>query len=327
MNSILRIGIALGCASIVGGTQAAPASSYPDKPIRMIVTFPAGSGTDIVARTVGQAMSETLGQQIVIDNRAGAGGIIGSEIAAQSPADGYTIVMVSAAHTINPSVYRKLPYDAARAFAPITQLASTPYLLVAHPSVPVKDVAELIALAKAGPGKINYASGGIGVGSHLAGELFKTMAGIDIVNVPYKGAPQATNDVVGGQVQLSFSTMPTALPLVRAGRLRALGVTSAKRVPATPEFPAISETVRGFEVGTWQGLLAPAGTLAAIIKTLRDHAVKALHTAGVTERLLAQGYLIVANTPGEFQQLITTETARWKSVAKSAGIEPFDAGR
>ena len=290
----------------------------------MIVTFPAGSGADIVARTIGQKMAETLHQQIVIDNRAGAGGIIGSDLAAKAAPDGYTIVMVSSAHTINASMYRKLPYDPARDFAAITMLASTPYLLVAHPSVPATNVAELIALAKAKPGQINYASGGLGVGSHLAGELFKTMTGVDIVNVPYKGAPQATADVVGGQVQLSLSTMPTALPLVRAGKLRALAVTSLQRVAATPEIPAIAETVPGFDVRTWQGLLAPLGTAPAIIAKLREHAVQALGAREAAERLSAQGYQTVGNTPGEFAQIIKAEIARWKAVVKAAGIKPIE---
>jgi tripartite-type tricarboxylate transporter receptor subunit TctC len=304
--------------------SAAFAQSYPVKPIRMIVTFPAGSGADIVARTVGQKMAESLGQQVVIDNRAGAGGIIGSDLTAKAIPDGYTIVMVSSAHTINASMYSKLPYDPAKDFAAITMLASTPYLLVAHPSVPVKNVAELIMLAKAKPGQINYASGGVGVGSHLAGELFKTMAGVDIVNVPYKGAPQATADVVGGQVQLSLSTMPTALPLVRAGKLHSLAVTSLKRVPATPEIPAIAETVPGFDVRTWQGLLAPLGTPPAIIAKLREHALKALSAPDVTERLTAQGYQTVGNTPLEFTQTINTEIARWKTVVKTARIKPIE---
>jgi tripartite-type tricarboxylate transporter receptor subunit TctC len=203
-------------------------------------------------------------------------------------------------------------------------LASTPYLLVAHPSVPVKNVAELIALAKAKPGQINYASGGVGVGSHLAGELFKTMAGVDIVNVPYKGAPQATADVVGGQVQLSLSTMPTALPLVRAGKLQSLAVTSLKRVPATPDIPAIAETVPGFDVRTWQGLLAPVGTPPAFIAKLREHALKALSAGDVTERLTAQGYQTVGNTPQEFAQIINTEITRWKTVVKTARIKPIE---
>ena len=304
--------------------SAAFAQTYPVKPIRMIVTFPAGSGADIVARTVGQKMAESLGQQVVVDNRAGAGGIIGSDLTAKALPDGYTIVMVSSAHTINASMYSKLPYDPAKDFAAITMLASTPYLLVAHPSVPVKNVAELIALAKAKPGQINYASGGVGVGSHLAGELFKTMAGVDIVNVPYKGAPQATADVVGGQVQLSLSTMPTALPLVRAGKLHSLAVTSLKRVPATPEIPAIAETVPGFDVRTWQGLLAPLGTPPAIIAKLREHALKALSAPDVTERLTAQGYQTVGNTPQEFAQIINTEIARWKTVVKTARIKPIE---
>jgi tripartite-type tricarboxylate transporter receptor subunit TctC len=290
----------------------------------MIVTFPAGSGADIVARTVGQKMAESLGQQVVVDNRAGAGGIIGSDLTAKALPDGYTIVMVSSAHTINASMYSKLPYDPAKDFAAITMLASTPYLLVAHPSVPVKNVAELIALAKAKPGQINYASGGVGVGSHLAGELFKTMAGVDIVNVPYKGAPQATADVVGGQVQLSLSTMPTALPLVRAGKLHSLAVTSLKRVPATPEIPAIAETVPGFDVRTWQGLLAPLGTPPAIIGKLREYALKALAAPDVSERLTAQGYQTVGNTPQEFAQTINTEIARWKTVVKTARIKPIE---
>ena len=305
------------------GTSAF-AQAYPTKPIRMIVTFPAGSGADIVARTAGQKMVESLGQQIVIDNRAGAGGIIGADLAAKAVPDGYTIVMVSSAHTINASMYSRLPYDPAKDFAPITMLASTPYLLVAHPSVPVKNVAELIALAKARPGQINYASGGIGVGSHLAGELFKTMTGVDIVNVPYKGAPQATADVVGGQVQLALSTMPTALPLVRAGKLRALAVTSLERVAATPEFATIAETVPGFDVRTWQGLLAPPGTPPAIIAKLREHVIMALNAREVAERLSVQGYQTVGNTPREFAQIISSEIARWRSVVKAAGIKPIE---
>jgi tripartite-type tricarboxylate transporter receptor subunit TctC len=308
-------------ACMLAGASAA-AQTYPVKPIRMIVTFPAGSGADIVARTVGQRLAESLGQQVVIDNRAGAGGIIGSDLAAKASADGYTIVMVTSAHTINASVYSKLPYDPARDFSPVTMLASTPYLLVAHPSVPATTIAELIALAKSKPGQINYASGGIGVGSHLAGELFKTATGVNIVNVPYKGAPQATADVVGGQVQLSFSTMPTALPLVRAGKLRMLAVTSLQRMAVVADVPTIAETVPGFEVRTWQGLLAPRGTSQAIVDKLREHAIKALGARDVAERLTAQGYEAVGNTPQEFAQIVIAEIARWKSVVKAAGIKP-----
>ncbi len=315
---------AMVAAAGVLPVAGAVAQGYPTKPIRMIVTFPAGSGSDIVARTIGQKMAEALNQQVVVDNRAGAGGIIGSDIASKAVPDGYTLVMVSSAHTINASVYSKLPYDPDRDFAPITMLASTPYLLVAHPSLPVKNLAELIALAKTKPGQINYASGGIGVGSHLAGELLKSMAGIDIVNVPYKGAPQATADVVGGQVQLAFSTLPIALPLVRAGKLRALALTSLQRVAVTPDFPTVAETVPGFDVRTWQGLLAPRGTSPAIVAKLREHAVRALGVREVNERLSVQGYQTVGNTPQEFAKIITSEIARWKVVAKTAGIKPME---
>jgi tripartite-type tricarboxylate transporter receptor subunit TctC len=303
-----------------GGLIAASAQPYPSKPIRMLVTAPAGSGADIVARLVGQKMSESLGQQIIVDNRGGAGGTIGTEIAAKSTPDGYTIVMVTAGHTINPSVFVKLPYDPIKDLAPVTMLASTPYLFVAHPSLPAKNVAELIALAKAKPKQLNYAAGGVAVGSHLAGELFKMRAGVDIVNVPYKGAPQATTDVVAGQVQLAFITMPTALPLVKSGKLRALGVTSAKRVGATPEYPAIAETVPNFDVRTWQGLLAPAGTPAAVVARLHDTAVKGVNAADVSQALIAQGYEPVGNSSKEFEKQIREEIAMWRGVVKTAGI-------
>lgn len=301
-------GALIVAATLPCGFGAAQAQQYPDKPIRMLVSSPAGSGADIVARLTGQKMSENFGQQFVIDNRGGAGGSIATDLTAKSNPDGYTILMVTAGHTINPSVFKKLPYDPVKDLAPITLLSSTPYLFVAHPSVPAKSVAELITLAKANPRQLNYAAGGIAVGSHLAGELFKMRAGVDLVNIPYKGAPQATNDVVAGQVQLAFITMPTALPLVKAGKLRALGVTSAKRVAATPEFPAIAETVPNFDVRTWQGLLAPAGTPPAIIAKLHAAAVRAIKAADVVEALKAQGYESVGNTPREFERLIKDET-------------------
>jgi tripartite-type tricarboxylate transporter receptor subunit TctC len=310
-------------ACISGGAVTVSAQSYPTRPLRMLVSAPAGSGADIVARLVGQKMSEATGQQIVIDNRGGAGGSIATDLTAKSNPDGYTILMVTAAHTINPSVFIKLPYDPVKDLAAITMLSSTPYLFVAHPSLAAKNVAELIALAKAKPRQLNYAAGGVAVGSHLAGELFKMRTGAEIVNVPYKGAPQATNDVVAGQVQLAFITMPTALPLVRAGKLRALAVTSAKRVAATPEFPALSETVPNFDVRTWQGLLAPAGTPPPIIVRLHDVAVKGVTSADVAAALTAQGYEPVGNSPAEFDKLIRNEITMWKAVVKAAGIPPM----
>jgi tripartite-type tricarboxylate transporter receptor subunit TctC len=289
----------------------------------MLVSAPAGSGADIVARLVGMKMSEATGQQIVIDNRGGAGGTIATDLTAKANPDGYTVMMVTAGHTINPSVFIKLPYDPVKDLAAITMLSSTPYLFVAHPSLAAKTVAEVIALAKAKPRQLNYAAGGVAVGSHLAGELFKMRTGAEIVNVPYKGAPQATSDVVAGQVHMAFITMPTALPLVRAGKLRALAVTSAKRVAATPEFPALAETVPNFDVRTWQGLLAPAGTPPAIIARLHDTAVKGVTSAEVVAALTAQGYEPVGNSPAEFDKLIRNEIAMWKSVVKAAGIPPM----
>ena len=311
-------------AAALAAATLAQAQNYPNKPIRMIVTFPAGSGADIVARVAGQKMAETMGQSVVIDNRAGAGGVIGADLTAKAVPDGYTLVMVSSSHTINASIYRKLPYDPVKDFAPVTVLASTPYLLIAHPSLPARTIAELIALAKSKPGQVNFATGGIGVGSHLATELFKTMTGAQIVVVPYKGAPQATTDVVGGQVQLSFSTMPTALPLVRTGKLRAIAVTTRQRAPALPEVPAIAETVAGFDVRTWQGLLAPRGTPPAVINKLLEHALAALKSREVDERLSVQGYQTWGASPQEFTQLIASEVARWIGVVKAAGIKPLD---
>lgn len=315
------ISVFAGVLSLAAATAAAQA--FPAKPVRMIVTFPPGSGADIVARMVGQRMADDLGQPVVIDNRPGAGGSIGADLAAKSPADGYTIVMVSAAHTINPNVFRKLPFDPVKDFSPITLLSSTPYLLVAHPSLPVRNVAELVRLAKAKPRELNYASGGVAVGSHLAGELFKIRAGVDIVNVPYKGAPQATTDVLAGQVHLSFSTMPTALPLVKAGKLRALGVTTASRVKAMPEFPAIAETVPNIDVRTWQGLLAPGGTPDPVVARLHASATKALNLPEITKRLISQAYEPIGNSPKEFSELIVREISMWKEVVKAAGIEPM----
>ena len=322
---------ALGLAAVFAGASAQvfaqstrDVAAYPTKPVRMIVVFPPGSGTDIAARLVAQELSEKMGKPFVIDNRAGAGGMVGTEAAANSNPDGYTLLVVSSSYTINPSVYAKLPYDPSKAFAPISMIGSTPYLLVAHPSVQVKTVRDIIELAKAKPNQMNYATGGIGVGSHLAGELFKTMAKVEIVMVPYKGAPQATADVVAGQVQLSFSTMPTALPLVRSGKLVALGLTSLKRVPAVPDIPTIAESgLPGFDVETWFGMLAPAKIPPTILKRVHEAVVAAINKDQVRERLTAQGYQTVGNTPEAFGRQIKAETAKWIGVVKAAGIKPM----
>ncbi|MEA3156308.1 MAG: hypothetical protein QOK44_3897 [Betaproteobacteria bacterium] len=332
MSGAIRASAAGFAALLAAMTAPAAAQStrdaagYPTRPVRMIVVFPPGSGTDIAARLVAQELSERFGKPFVIDNRAGAGGMIGTEAAANSNPDGYTLLVVSSSYTINPSVYAKLPYDPNKAFTPISMLGSTPYLLVAHPSVPVKNVRDIIELAKAKPNQLNYATGGIGVGSHLAGELFKTMAKVQITMVPYKGAPQATADVVAGQVQLSFSTMPTALPLVRSGKLTAVGLTSLQRVPAVPDIPTLAESgLPGFEVETWFGMLAPARIPQPILKRVHEGVVAAVKKDSVREKLTAQGYQPVGNTPDQFARQISNETAKWTGVVKAAGIKPMNA--
>lgn len=320
MNITMRMTIAI-LFLYTGSLLAQP---YPTKPIRMIVPFPPGSGLDIIARIVGQQLGEGLGKQVVIDNRPGAGAIVGSDIAAHATPDGYNIAMVSSSHTINASIYSKLPYDPIKDFATITLLASTPYLLIVPPALPVKSVANLIAVAKAKPGQLNYGSGGFGVASHLAAELFKTMAGVDIVHVTYKGMAQVNMDVVSGQVQMAFSTLPAALPLVKGNRVRALAVSGATRSPAAPDVPTVAESaIPGFEVNTWQGMLAPARTPVAIINKLQQEVVRVLQSPPVRERLTVEGFTIVGNSPDEFAALIKAEVEKWKRVAKAAGLKPL----
>ncbi len=322
-NTSLAVGVTTLVSAFFCSDASAQPAPYPAKPIRVIVMFPAGSGVDIVARIVGQKMGESLGQQFTIDNRAGAGGIIAADATAKSAHDGYTLVMVSAAHTINASLYTKLPYDPVRDFSPISLLASTPYLLVVHPSLPVKTVADFIALAKARPGQLSYGTGGVGVGSHLAGELFKYMAKIDIVDVPYRGGPFAATDTIAGQVQFTFSNVPTGLPLVKTGRLKAVAVTSAHRFAMVRDLPTVAESgLPGYEVVTWQGLLAPAKTPTGVISRLHSESLKALANPDVRERLTGQGLEIVGNSPEEFSKLLIDETAHWRRVVQAAKIKP-----
>jgi tripartite-type tricarboxylate transporter receptor subunit TctC len=296
------------------------AQEYPAKPIRVVVPFPPGGGTDLMARTVMQKLGESLGATMVIDNRGGAGGSIGSELVAKSPADGYTVLIVSGAHAINPSLYPKLSYDSVRDFAPVTMFTSGPGLLVVHPSVPAKTVKEFIALAKSRPGQLNYASAGIGTPPHLAGELFKTMAGVELVHVPYKGNGPAYTDLIGGHVSVMFPTIPTAIPHVRAGKLRALAVTTRSRTPIAPELPPISESgVPGYDVSSWYGLLAPAGTPAAVVSRLQREIAKVLRSPDVGEKLTAQGLDLVGSTPDAFAAVIKSEIMKWAKVVKASG--------
>jgi len=320
------IALALAAAASAG---AAAQTNYPVRPVRVIVVNPAGSGADIVARLVGMKMSEAMGQQFVVDNRGGSSGIQATDLVAKAQPDGYTLLMgSSSSQTINASIYTDLPYDPIRDLTPITMLASTPYLMVAHPSLAAKNVSEVIALARAKPGQLNYGTGGLAVGSTLAGELFKSMAGVNIVMIPYKGAPQATTDVVAGQVQLAFSTLPTGLPLAKSGKLRALGVTSLKRVSAAADVPTLSEEgLPGFEVQTWFGFLAPRGLPGPLVQRVHAEATRAIAQPDVREKLHAQGYEPVGTTPAQFATHIQNEIAKWTKLVQFAGIPKQRAGQ
>ena len=299
----------------------AHAEAYPSKPITMIVPFPAGGTTDILARAIGQELFKTLGQQVIVDNRPGAGGNIGSALVAKAAPDGYTLLMGTVGtHAINASLYAKMPYDTVKDFAPITQVAAVPNILVVNPTLPVKSVKELIAYAKANPGKLNFASSGNGTSIHLSGELFKTMAGVDMTHIPYKGSAPALTDLLGGQVNLMFDNMPSALPHVKAGKLRALAVTSGKRSPAAPDLPTIEEAgVPGYEASSWFGVLAPAGTPPDIVNKLNAEIVRILKTPEMKERLSSQGAEPVGSSPGEFAAHIKAEMAKWAKVVKESG--------
>jgi tripartite-type tricarboxylate transporter receptor subunit TctC len=302
---------------------AAAADVYPARPIRFVVAFPPGGGTDIIARSIAQKLAERLAQQVVVDNRPGAGGNIGTDIVAKSAPDGYTMLMGSAGPlAINASLFASMPFDPVRDLAPVTLAASTPNVLVVHPSLRAATVKELIALAKARPGEINFASSGHGTPAHLAGELFNSMAGVKLVHVPYKGAAPALADLLGGQVQLMFSTMPPALPHVKDGKLRALAVTSAKRSPAAPELPTVDEAaLPGFEANTWHGVVVPAGTPAAIVARLNREIVAILHLPEVVERLSGQGAEALGSTPEEFAAYIRSESVKWAKVVRDSGAK------
>ncbi len=315
--------IACGASGFAMSAMNALAQIYPTKPIRMIVAYPPGGGTDIVGRMMAQKLSENLGQTVVIDNRGGAAGSIGSEIAAKSVADGYTILMGNVApNAINVSLYAKLGYDPVKDFEPVSLVASTPNILVVNQSLAVKTVADLVALAKAKPATLNYPSAGLGSSSHLAGELFDNLAGVKMVHIPYKGGGPALTDLLGGQVQLMFATMPAAMPHVRSNRLRAVAVTSNKRSQAMPELPTIGETLKGYDASTWYGVLVPARTPRPIVMRLHGEIVKILGVIETRDRLLAQGFEPVGSTPAEFATYINSEIVKWGKVIKAAGIKP-----
>jgi len=311
-----------GISVIAAPACAQSQQSYPNKPIRIVVPQSAGASTDLIARLVGQKLAERLGQPVVVDNRPGAGSIVGTELVAKAAPDGYTLLVVASSLSINPGLHKSLPYDATRDLAPITQLSSFPNMLTVHPSLAVKSVQDLIAFAKSKPGQINYGSSGTGTGTHLSAELFKYMTGVDMVHIPYKGGAPAVTALLGAQVQLNFATIPSVLPHVRAGKLRAIAVTSAKRSSAVPEVPTIAESgVPGYDHNPWNGMLTTAGTPKSIVARLNAEAVRIVHSPEVKAVLLSDGSDPVGNKPDEFGAIISTETARWKKVIQAVGIK------
>jgi tripartite-type tricarboxylate transporter receptor subunit TctC len=297
------------------------ADPYPNKPVKFIVPFPPGGPVDTTARAFTQKLTEYWGQPTVVENRAGAGGIVGAEAAVNSPADGYTVFVCSIHHSVLPSLNPKLTYDIERDFAPVTFAAKFPIILVAHQSVPVKNVSELIAYAKKNPGKLSFSSSGNGGGTHLAGELFKTMAGVDLLHVPYKGSAPAMSDLLGGQVQLMFADAPSALPHIRSGRLRALGVGNPTRSALAPEIPTIAEAgVRGYESYSWAAVVIPAKTPKDIVTKLNAGIVKALNDPGVKQRLLDAGAEANPGTPEEFAKFLHSEIVKYTKVVKDAHV-------
>jgi len=314
--------LALAAGALVASCAAFSQPSYPNRPVRILVPFPAGAGVDIVARMLGQPLTDVWGQAAVVDNRPGAGGTIACELAAKAAPDGYTLLLGNVStFAMAPSLYKKVNYDPVKSFAPITLIDTSSNVLVAHPSVPATTTQALIALAKAKPGQINYASAGSGTSPHLSAELFKTMAGVDLVHVPYKGSPQALTDLLGGQTQLMFASLVSALPHIRQQRLRALGVTSSKRAAALPEVPTISESgLRGYDVSVWMGIVAPAGTPPTLIAQLNRQIAAILQLPDIRERLAVQGLEAISNSPAEFGSYIASEVRKWAGVIRDARV-------
>ena len=313
----------LSALTPAGPAQGADRSAYPTRPIRFIMPYPPGGTIDMTGRLVARDLGEALGQQVVVDNRTGAGGTVGTETAAQAAPDGYTIVMGGTGTlAISPALGRRLGYDPLRDFAPITLLATTPYVLVAHPTVPAKNVAELLKFARAQPGKLNYASGGSGSAPHLIGEMFRSRAGINVVHIPYKGSTPAKIDLVAGRVQFFFTGIPPVASEIRNGTLRALGVTSAKRTITLPDVPTIAESgVPNFDVSPWFGVLAPAQTPADIINRLNQEMVRVVRNPALKDRLTREGVDLVGNSPREFSAFLNSEMPQWARAVKESGAQ------
>ena len=320
-RALLRQSIALCLAA--GSAAVFAQAAYPNKPVRIIVPYPAGGTTDIIARIAANQLTERLKQSFIVENKAGASGAIGSQAVAQAAPDGYTLVMATASsHGINSALQKSLPYDAVKDFAPITVVANTPNIIVANPSVPVKTLQDLIALAKKEPGKINFGSTSAGGSPHMSAELLKMMAGIDMTHVPYKGAAPMLTDLIGGQVQIGFDNLPSTIGFVKSGKVRALAVTTAKRWPGAPDIPTVAESgVPGYEVSGWFGLLAPAGTPKEILDKIQTTISEAVKTPAVAKQLNDLGAEPVANKPEVFAQEIKDDVEKWRKVVKTTGVK------
>ena len=317
------VAAAMALVAGVAAPDASAQAAWPSKPIRIVVPFPPGGTTDILARAAAQKMAEAWKEQAVIDNRPGAGGNIGAELVAKAPADGYTMLMGTVGtHAINASLYSKMPYDHVKDFAPVILVAAVPNVMVVHPSVPAATVAEFIAWAKANPGKVNFASSGSGTSIHLAGELFKTQTGLAMTHVPYKGSAPAIADLIGGQVQVMFDNLPSALPQIRGGKLRALAVTSRERANALPDVPTVAESgLPGFEASSWFGLLAPTGTPREVVVRVNAEIARWLASSDAKDKLASQGAIAAGGSPEDFASHITAETAKWQKVVRESGAK------
>ena len=316
-NALFAIFLALASAA-----QCAWAQGFPVRTVRIIVPFAPGGGADVIARIVGQRLTESWGQTVVIDNRAGAGGIVGSDLVAKSPPDGYTLIMATVStHAVAASLYKKLPFDPVKDFAPITNVASVPNYLLVHPSVPARSVKELIALGKARPNQLVYASSGNGSSGHLSMELFKTMTGIQAVHIPFKGAAPGTIALLAGEVHMQFASVLPLVPSIQSGRLRALAISGTKRSPGLPDVPTVAEFLPGYEAVTWYGLLAPAGTPAPVIGRIHAEVVKIVNTPDFQERMVKDGGTVVGNTPAEFGDYIKADIVKWAKVVKAIGAQ------
>jgi tripartite-type tricarboxylate transporter receptor subunit TctC len=319
-RNYLRFACAAATTSPI--SRIARAEGYPTRPVRLIVGFPPGGGTDVAARLISQWLSGRLGQTIIVENRPGAGSTIATEVAARADADGYTLLLVSTAHAINATLYDRLNYDLMRDIAPVAGFIRVPNILVVNPSLPVRSLSEFIEFAKAHPGSINMASGGNGTSQHLSGEMFKLMTGLDIVHVPYRGAAPALSDLVGGQVQVMFGDMAPALEFIRAGKLRALAITAATRSKVMPDLPTVSEFVPGYESSAWYGVGAPKNTPGQIVEKLNKEINAGIVEPKMMERLVALGGAPLEGTPSDFGELIASETKKWARVVKFSGAKP-----